>query len=616
MRPRVAGALGVLALAVGVACTGYIPTRTAVGGTEALYNPPEELPPILEEDSIAVIRRVNNVLFLHYEFLRRGGPSVECRAEKGEFCLRGDWDTAPCPRPSVSSAFCSNHEQEYADRDTLVAVLDSAVAVLPGDPWVLGQQVYARTKFRLYGPAQFALQRCPGEPWYCAGLRGWFYDQTDQPVLADSAFRFMSETMPEKQRCEWADLADLYRWRIGGEYRGLSCEEREALNERIWWLADPLLLVDGNERRTEHYSRHFGAVLHNELLEAGGGYHPRSHHRRVIPHGFEDSICTSGAIYPSSRYSFLPDWEAVRDPLGSRPEAWRLMRTNYNDRVEGYTPPFAFFYTELDAQVGYFRRGSEARVLIASEVGLNENLAALEYGAGVWIGTGPDSVAARLFDATYQRRYAFFADVDAAPHLFSVEAFATGRGAGRARFGQGPPFTAEDDRGISDLLLFRPSGPPPNSLEDVAGLAYGRSYVSSAEPLGLFWELYGAERDEMVSYVLIVDRPGSGFLGIGGFEPIRIDWTAPARPNEEGRWVNVQDIEIRDLSPGRYTLQLTASIGGLVPFTVTRAFDVIDPPPIDLLWPERDPMIGTMGSREDLESLPCRYMGDSPPWIP
>src|SRR5205814_7920467 len=32
---------------------------------------------------------------------------------------------------------------------------------------------------------------------------------------------------------------------------------------RIWWVADPLFMIPGNERRTEHYSR----VLHTLLQE-------------------------------------------------------------------------------------------------------------------------------------------------------------------------------------------------------------------------------------------------------------------------------------------------------------------------------------------------------------
>src|SRR5207244_3545872 len=42
---------------------------------------------------------------------------------------------------------------------------------------------------------------------------------------------------------------------LARRYRSLGCADREALAARLWWLAQPLLSVAGNDRRAEHFAR-------------------------------------------------------------------------------------------------------------------------------------------------------------------------------------------------------------------------------------------------------------------------------------------------------------------------------------------------------------------------
>src|SRR2546426_5521256 len=72
---------------------------------------------------------------------------------------------------------------------------------------------------------------------------------------ADSAYRIALRDMPRDERCRWTDVSLLLDGELARRYRRLPCDERGAFEERLWWLAQPLYSLSGNDRRSEHLAR-------------------------------------------------------------------------------------------------------------------------------------------------------------------------------------------------------------------------------------------------------------------------------------------------------------------------------------------------------------------------
>jgi hypothetical protein len=62
--------------------------------------------------------------------------------------------------------------------------------------------------------------------------------------------------MPERERCRWTDMSMLLDERQRKRYGKVGCGRAKRSLHELWWLADPFLAVPGNDRQTEHYSRH------------------------------------------------------------------------------------------------------------------------------------------------------------------------------------------------------------------------------------------------------------------------------------------------------------------------------------------------------------------------
>jgi hypothetical protein len=84
---------------------------------------------------------------------------------------------------------------------------------------------------------------------------------------AERNFDAALAAMPVDKRCMWEDLGQIFNdVALASYYSKRRCADRGEVNDRIWWLADPMWIVPGNDRRTEHYSRWVTAEL--QRLEA------------------------------------------------------------------------------------------------------------------------------------------------------------------------------------------------------------------------------------------------------------------------------------------------------------------------------------------------------------
>lgn len=176
-----------------------------------------------------------------------GGPSGKpCDARIGRFCYWSDTtDTVPPAEPVGISQ----------RRWRLLAVLDSAARTLPGDAWVAGQRVRYLLEAGLPDSAAAAAQACRAAAWWCTALEGLAWHVAQDFEDADRSFEAALQAMPEAERCRWTDLSDLLEGQQWRSYHKLSCAERQGVNARVWWLAQPLWWMPGNDRRTEHYAR-------------------------------------------------------------------------------------------------------------------------------------------------------------------------------------------------------------------------------------------------------------------------------------------------------------------------------------------------------------------------
>ena len=89
-------------------------------------------------------------------------------------------------------------------------------------------------------------------------------------AAADSAFSLALNSMPDSTRCHWLNLAPLLDDDLRDDYKKLTCSQREVADARIWWVADPLYMTPGNERRTEHYSRVLYTALEHDAANTYG----------------------------------------------------------------------------------------------------------------------------------------------------------------------------------------------------------------------------------------------------------------------------------------------------------------------------------------------------------
>src|SRR5437868_9163743 len=147
-------------------------------------------------------------------------------------------------------------------RAQLLRDLEKASDALPGDDWIIGQRI--RYLLEGHDTSAVAVARgCRATKWWCDALLGMSLHVYGDFAAADSAFAMALEEMPTPMLCHWNNLSPLLDDDVRGTYHKMSCAQREAADARLWWVADPLYMTPGNERRTEHFSR----VLHTLLQE-------------------------------------------------------------------------------------------------------------------------------------------------------------------------------------------------------------------------------------------------------------------------------------------------------------------------------------------------------------
>lgn len=524
--------------------------------------------------------------------------SGRCDERIGRYCLTHEDDEGR--EPYVAP-------REVAERRAeLIARLTAAAWRFPGSRWVAGQRVWYLVEAGRHGEALAAARACRTGRGWCGVLEGFVLHEAERYPEAEAAFdRALAALGPDERRA-WTspqlvledDARD--RWEEAGD------EERAELEERLWWLGDPLWIVDGSERRTEHLAR---AVAIRVQREAAGPYGPYWHDElgeltirygwpvawqrvRRGPYptgGIEEPVV---AHHARDALRFVPPPEVLADPAGAAPEAWEL---DPDEPRSSYQPAYLDTLHRPPAhRTVNFPRPDSTLVVAVWRTGWEpeegsepvEALLRADESPGRTLGAARTSTArdgGRLLLALPRR-----------PAVLSLEVLdRAGRRAARLRGGLPVADRPEGLPGMSGLLAVETAAAPGDSVRPPASLreAVPRARLpgpaAPGERIGLYWELYGPARPLVGARLdLVLEREGGGLLrrlaeGLGLAEEDRrrvaTGWRfAP----ERGRRVHPAGIVLTlpaELDEGAYRVTAEVRLRGYEPLRAELPVEIEEP---------------------------------------
>ena len=520
------------------------------------------------------VRRAN----LPVSFSDATGP---CDARIGRFCQMNDTDDDKAPKEPKPIRVA---------RDELLRSLDSASARSPKDDWIIGQRIRYLIEAGRDTAAVRVAASCQGTKWWCDALKGLTFHEVGDYAASDSVFHEALRAMPAKERCRWTDMSLLFDDAQRKRFGKVGCGRNEALAARLWWLADPFLALPGNDRETEHYSRHvmtrildgtripltstWADDLRNMIIRYGWErYWSRGPGNFYDP--FFEGPVTGHEATPN--YHFFPATTKVDSVTDIDDSTW-----DFKDRssAERYSPLVAANFGDFPAQVALFRRGDSVQVVTAYDL-----TADTTYG-GPAVHTAlvlqRDERERPLMSEGTAPRGWFSLTMNSTPRLLSLEGWnAEKKRGGRLRRSVWLPPLAAGRVGVSDILLFDASVGSADELASVLPLALGRTSIAPTKKLGLYWETYGvARQDSALPVSLTLSRMSSGLrkfvqsIGLGKQStPMSIAWReTPAMGGIATRSV-VLDLSL--IPRGRYRLKLELTPKNGSPVTSSRVIEIL-----------------------------------------
>ena len=483
----------------------------------------------------------------------------------GRFCLRfgdgEDEDEWQVPEEPVEFGMAR------------IRVLDELAEVgqgIPGDSWVLGQRVYYMGEVGSWRQAEALIRRCSGEQWWCTALFGYVTHAQGDWVFAAEIFERALEQMPPEEAVRFR--TPTYLLDPGAMEVYEAFDDRDAIEDRLWLLSDPLYMVEGNDRKTEQYARQvlvrmrgeaenpYGVAWGDDIEQLTIRYGAEKAWERIralVGQGLQDTRRIVGRHHPKSQ-EFLPPKEGLEDPAEVAPGDWTVGKIR---PWTGYAAPYAPDLDPLETQVARFRRGDSLLVVgaFAPEVenkpevdrrrrtrnprGVNmrdrraetrgDRQARLNpFGRRVEEPQpfmpeepeveGPVQSGLFLIDTETGERHevlgegpegAFQLQVDNGRYIVGVEAFsADAKQAWRDRHGLWQDDIVPGLAAVSDLLILKGGGELPESLDEALPTAMPAIHIRAGEAFKVAWELYGLRIGESATVRIGVDQGGEGFL--------------------------------------------------------------------------------------------------------
>jgi hypothetical protein len=500
----------------------------------------------------------------------------------------------------------------------------------PGDAWITGERVRFLVDQDEAAAALDVARACTADRAWCAQLAGFALNAAGDFNRADSAFDAATAAMSAKDRCEWTSVRLLLDPDGRSAYDHLSCDERAAANERLWWLSTPLFADSINDRRSEDFSRKVLIQLHSALpwderfdwrgrfggdavsemlvrygwpaFSAFGGMEEEQSHAGWM--NFYDSTRTATVEYPQDRLHLVPDWRAVSDPFHASANAWQVNMPPLSDDDE----PAAQWWpaehyaraggeiVQLSEQTVLLRRDADVLLATASELRSTGHAIAADTAAAVLIRTMSPHDVEKVKHHTFRNESSIVltAHIPATPALVGTELLAArgGNASARTRFGVIPPTPLAalrpGETAISDPVLIAADDAPPPGPDNALQHMLGSTRVRGPK-VGVYWETYGYDAGDSVDVAIVIARhePLSKARRLGMLLHVAHDingqvavrWGEPAPGHSSWTIPGVVPIQARsvrlDLSriePGHYSIQVLMGRHGGVPISASRDF--------------------------------------------
>jgi hypothetical protein len=496
-------------------------TRSRADSTEISQRP--------RADSVEISHRAHD-LQASFERRRRqmlpkfyAGAAEHCLIV-GRFC---EWH--PNIDDSVVPAEGKNIVRARAE---LLRNLAKASADVPGDDWIMGQRIRYLTEGHDTSAVSVA-RSCRATRWWCDALLGLTLHVGGNYGAADSAYAAALNEMPSQTRCHWLNLAPLLDDDIRGTYKKMTCEQREAADARIWWVADPLFMTPGNERRTEHFSRVLHTALQQDAANTYGSSWGGDLAELILRFGWAEkwtqeppqSMLTDSrpAISGHERepgYHFF----LTQQP----PDSLALIVDSVFDIYqfpprEMYSPVYTKAFVRLDAQVARFRRGDSTRVVAAFDVSADTIFGQRKFAAAL-IASGGDALAPSMTEvAESPVKNVLTVSTPWKEQLIGVELLANdSAGAARWRSGFAEIPLDSGKISVSDLLFVDGAPSLPGDLNEAIPHVHGGTTFRRDQKIGLFWELYGKTPADSALPISLTITPVDVSLLRRAFHALRI----------------------------------------------------------------------------------------------
>lgn len=452
-------------------------------------------------DSLSVLSEAHRAQARFERIRRHYMPAVTrdddppCETQIGRMCYyQGDDTDQPVPEPRSTARA----------RQELLATLARLSALSPADDWIAGQRIRYMLESGEDSAAVTLARECAPRRWYCSALEGYALHASQRFAAADVAFDSALAKMPAAERCRWNDISLLLTDRERDSYERLACGQRDSVEQQFWKLARPSFVVDGNDRRTEHFSR----ILLADLSETSANPYDLlwgpDMRELLIRYG-------PATWYTTARRRPLAD---PPPPIGhDRVPSFHFAAEMDGDSAywdaqarvarERYAPPYMDSLARLPVQFAMMKRGDSALVVaVYADTAQDSTHAAALIGL---TGSVSDTATSESEAGRVRRARAAWKGMMVAMETFDP----TRRRDARARQWLEPPRHARGSPDVSTLLLFSADTTAPiETLDDVLKHALTDNQLRETRRLGLYWEVYGDTPDPSAAIDTLTDTAG------------------------------------------------------------------------------------------------------------